>query len=144
MPTPDETAFPPSPPIDIPARSLFASCPPEEDRESEASRDDDEHDTEDTVAGAEREDLEDHAIAQEPTPEPEAHSIEVRGSSESRSQEKGRSTEDPRANDNPPSPITSPDPAAATDMHAQAAPSATTPAAFPPQYLEFTSEKQRV
>ena len=71
MPTPDETAFPPPPPIDIPARSSFPSCPPEEDREEprDESDDDNNDDGEDEEAAAPPAD---HAIAQEPTPEPDA------------------------------------------------------------------------
>jgi hypothetical protein len=70
MPTPDETAFPPSPPIDIPARSSFPSCPPEEEREEprdESDEDNSDNDKEDAAAPPA-----DHAIAQEPTPEPDA------------------------------------------------------------------------
>lgn len=71
MPTPEEPTLPPSPPSERQERQNFASCPPEEDREAHAPREDREEDDEATATGAEREAMVDHAIAQEPTPEPE-------------------------------------------------------------------------
>lgn len=150
MPTPDETAFPPSPPIDIPARSLFASCPPEEDREAHASRDDSDHEGEDTLAAAEAQEIEGHTIAaiaaQEPTPEPEAHAHAAESPSESPSQakEKERAVEHATTGQSAPSPLASPDTAAEGDAHAQASASSDAPASFPPQYLDFEPNKQRV
>lgn len=150
MPTPDETAFPPSPPIDIPARSLFASCPPEEDREAHASRDDSDHEGEDTVAAAEAQEIEGHTIAaiaaQEPTPEPEAHAHATESPSESPSQakEKERAVEHATTGQPAPSPLASPDTAAEGDAHAQASASSDAPASFPPQYLDFEPNKQRL
>lgn len=144
MPTPDETAFPPSPPTDIPARSLFASCPPEEEREAHASRAQSHDENEDTTAGAERAQLEGHAIAQEPTPEPETHTTPTEGSSQPQSQGKERAVTDPVARPNPPSPVASPDTTAETDMHAQSSSSTNPPVTFPPQYLDFAPNKDRV
>lgn len=136
MPTPDETAFPPSPPIDIPARSQFASCPPEEDREAREESDDD---GEETTAEAESDD---HAIAQEPTPEPDAIAA---ASQHSRAQSKERANEDLTTSVRTPSPVASHDAVAAeSEAQAQASSSSDAHVSFPPQYLDFAPNKQRV
>lgn len=148
MPTPDETAFPPSPPIEIQSRSLFASCPPEDDREPLTSRQESDHEGEEaTLTAAEGQELEGHAIAaQEPTPEPESHThaLERLSESPSQSKEKERAVEHAPTGQPTPSPIASPDTAAEGDMHAQASASSDAPASFPPQYLDFEPNKQRV
>ena len=97
MPTPDETAFPPSPPIDIPARSSFPSCPPEEEREEAHDDSDDtnsDNDGEDEEAAAPPAD---HAIAQEPTPEPDALEGASTDNHNAQSQSKDRIVEDATA-----------------------------------------------
>lgn len=136
MPTPDETAFPPSPPIDIPARSQFASCPPEEERESQEDSDED---GDETTAAAESDD---HAIAQEPTPEPEA----IAGASrDTRAQSKEQVDDVTATNVRAPSPVASPDAVAPEgEMQAQASSSTDAPVTFPPEYLDFPPNKQRV
>jgi hypothetical protein len=131
MPTPDETACPPSPPTELSARSSYPSCPPEEEREA--------CDDESAETGAEAEG-DDHAIAQEPTPEPDA--IE-RTSADREAQSKVENT----ATDlNTPSPVASPDAVAPDgDMNAQASSSnPDAPVPFSPQYLDFAPNKQRV
>lgn len=143
MPTPDETAFPPSPPIDIPARSSFTSCPPEEDRQSRAESDED---GDEAAAPAEGDD---HAIAQEPTPEPDA----LEGASrDSQAQSKDRMVEDAAATArlaaHTPTPTASPGAIAPDgEMQAQQASSNSNSNAsrsFPPQYLDFAPNKERV
>ncbi|QIX02405.1 hypothetical protein AMS68_007922 [Peltaster fructicola] len=62
MPTPNDTTLPPSPRSDTSSRStFFATCPPEERETSESE--------EESINGADDED--EHAIPQQPTPEPE-------------------------------------------------------------------------
>jgi hypothetical protein len=135
MPTPDETSFPPSPPIDIPARSSFASCPPEEEREAREESDDD---------GEEPSVPADHAIAQEPTPEPDA----LEGASAStQSQSKDKMIEDATVETtaHTPTPTASPDVVAPEgEMQAQAASNPHASVSFPPQYLDFAPNKERV
>lgn len=139
MPTPDETAFPPSPPIDIPARSSFASCPPDEGRSREESDDDDD---EEPSRQAERGD---HAIAQEPTPEPDASE---RISEGAQSQSKDAIVEDTVADLGAHTLHTTASPdAVAPDGDMQAAPGSSNPDAvlFPSQYLDFFGpDKDRV
>lgn len=145
MPTPDETAFPPSPPIDIPARSSFTSCPPEEDRQSRAESDEDGDEAAPPAEG------DDHAIAQEPTPEPDA----LEGASrDPQSQSKDRMVEDTAATAtarlaaHTPTPTASPGAIAPDgEMQAQQASSDSNLNAsrsFPPQYLDFAPNKERV
>jgi hypothetical protein len=131
MPTPDETACPPSPPTDIPSRSSYPSCPPEEERDA--------CDDEGEEAGAEAEG-DDHAIAQEPTPEPDA----IEGASTDREQQS--KNEDTATDLNTPSPVVSPDAVAPDgDMRAPASSSnPDEPVPFSPQYLDFAPNKQRV
>jgi hypothetical protein len=131
MPTPDETACPPSPPTDTPARSSYPSCPPEEER--------DECDDEGEEAGAEAEG-DDHAIAQEPTPEPDV----IEGASTDR--EEQSKTEDTATDLNTPSPVASPDAVAPEgDTRAQASSSnPDAPVPISTQYLDFAPNKQRV
>jgi hypothetical protein len=135
MPTPDETAFPPSPPIDIPARSSFASCPPEEAREA---HEDSEDDGEESAVPA------DHAIAQEPTPEPDA----LEGASAStQSQSKDKMIEDATVEitAHTPIPTASPDAVAPEgEMQAQASSNPHASMSFPPQYLDLAPNKERV
>lgn len=141
MPTPDETAFPPSPPIDIPARSAFPSCPPEEEREPHSESDDDQG--EEAAAPAE---TSDHAIAQEPTPEPDA--LEGASSENAQAQSKDRIVEDATAAIAPhtPSPTASTDAIVAPDgeMQAQASSNPHASVSLPPQYLDVTPDKDRV
>lgn len=132
MPTPDETACPPSPPTDIPARSSYPSCPPEEERDAC----DDEG--EEAVAEAEGDD---HAIAQEPTPEPDV----IEGASPDR--EEQSKTEDTATDLNTPTSVASPDAVAPDgDIRAQASSSSNpdAPIPFPSQYLDFAPNKERV
>ena len=152
MPTPDETAFPPSPPIDIPARSSFPSCPPEEEREDprdESDDDNSDNDVEDEDAAAPPAD---HAIAQEPTPEPDA--LEGASSTEShnaQSQSKDRIVEDAAAAHTR-RPMTAAHDAVVAqsegEMQAQGHAASSNPHAsmssFPPQYLDVTPDKDRV
>jgi hypothetical protein len=151
MPTPDETAFPPSPPIDIPARSLFPSCPPEEERtpsreesDNDNDHDDDDDGEEDVAAPAE---VSDHAIAQEPTPEPDA----MEGAAQSQS--KDRIVDDETAaslaaHTHASSPTTaSPDAGAVAhegEMQAQASSNPQASMSSLPQYLGVTPDKDRV
>jgi len=134
MPTPDETACPPSPPSDISARSSYPSCPPEEEREA---CDDEGEETEETGAEAEGDG---HAIVQEPTPEPDA----IEGASTDR--ESQLKVENTATSLNTPSPVASPDAVAPDgDMPAQASLSnPNAPIPFPSQYLDFAPNKQRV
>ena len=144
MPTPDETAFPPSPPIDIPARSLFASCPPEEERESRAESDDE------AAVPAERSD---HAIAQEPTPEPDALEGASTDNHNAQSQSKDRIVEDATAAQaaHTSTPTTASHEAVVAppegEMQAQghaASSNSHASMSFPPQYLDVTPDKDRV
>jgi hypothetical protein len=131
MPTPDETACPPSPPTDTPARSSYPSCPPEEERDA--------CDDEGEEAGADAQG-DDHAIAQEPTPEPDA----IEGASTDREQQS--KNEDTATDLNTPSPVASPD-AVAPDGDIRAQVSSSNPDAPVPisaQYLDFAPNKQRV
>jgi len=152
MPTPDETAFPPSPPIDIPARSSFPSCPPEEEREDprdESDDDNSENDEEDAAAPPA-----DHAIAQEPTPEPDALEGASTDNHNAQSQSKDRIVEDPTAAQaaHTPRPTTvSHDAVVAlseSEMQAQRHAASSNPHAsmssFPPQYMDVTPDKDRV
>ena len=147
MPTPDETAFPPSPPIDIPARSSFPSCPPEEEREER--RDDSDHDDgEDEEAAALPAD---HAIAQEPTPEPDALEGASSDARNAQPQSKDRINEDATAKAHKHSPTTASHEAVVAplegEMQAQAHAASSNPHAsmpFPPQYLDVRPDKDRV
>lgn len=129
MPTPDETTFPPSPPIDIPARSSFASCPPDDARGSREESDDDD---EEAIQRAEGDD---HAIAQEPTPEPDA-SDRITESTQSKDTIAEDTAAALAAHTN--NSTASPD-AVAPDGEMQAAQGLSNPDAvsFPPQYLDF-------
>ena len=145
MPTPDETAFPPSPPIDIPARSSFTSCPPEEDRQSRAESDED---GDEAVPPAEGDD---HAIAQEPTPEPDALEGASSESHNAQSQSKDRIGEDATAAAHIHSSTAASHEAVVAppegEMQAQAQAESSNPHAsmsFPPQYLDVTPDKDRV
>jgi hypothetical protein len=135
MPTPDETSFPPSPPIDIPARSSFASCPPEEERETREESDDD---------GEEAAVPADHAIAQEPTPEPDA----LEGASAStQSQSKDKMIEDATVETTAHTPISTASPDALApegEMQAQVSSNPHASVSFPPQYLDLAPNKERV
>jgi hypothetical protein len=153
MPTPDETAFPPSPPIDIPARSSFPSCPPEEEREEAHD------DTDDTNSDNDGEDEEaaappaDHAIAQEPTPEPDALEGALTDNHNAQSRSKDRIVEDATAAQAahtsrqttasheaavalPEGEMQAQGHAASSNSHASMS--------FPPQYLDVTPDKDRV
>lgn len=150
MPTPDETAFPPSPPIDIPARSSFPSCPPEEDREEprDESDDDNNDDGEDEEAAAPPAD---HAIAQEPTPEPDALEGASSESHNAQSQSKDRIGEDATAAAHIHSSTAASHEAVVAppegEMQAQAHAASSNPHAsmsYPPQYLDVTPDKDRV
>ena len=151
MPTPDETAFPPSPPIDIPARSSFPSCPPEEDREEPRNEsEDDNDDGEDEEAAAPPAD---HAIAQEPTPEPDALEGASSENHNAQSQSKDRIVEDATATAaaHTHSPMTASHAAVVAppegETQAQAQAASSNPHAsmsFPPQYLDVTPNKDRV
>jgi hypothetical protein len=141
MPTPDETAFPPSPPTDIPVHSLFTSCPPEEEREG--------HDGEisdDGEEGTSHSERDAHAIAQEPTPEPEM--LEgADGDTQSQSQSKERIVEDATVGvaAHTSSPIASPDAVAPDgEMQAQASSNQHASMSFPAQYLDVSPSKDRV
>ena len=71
MPTPDEITLVRTPPNDASSsRASFASCPPEDDREYHAPREERIDPTLRTSTGAATRD--EHMITQEPTPEPEA------------------------------------------------------------------------
>ena len=154
MPTPDETAFPPSPPIDIPARSSFPSCPPEEEREER--RDESEDDRSSNNDGEEQEAAAppaDHAIAQEPTPEPDALEGASSENHNAQPQSKDRIVEDATTAQaaHTHSPTTASHEALVAppegEMQAQAhAASSNTHASmsFPPQYLDVTPDKDRV
>lgn len=151
MPTPDETAFPPSPPIDIPARSSFPSCPPEEEREDprdESDDDNSDNDGEDEEAAAPPAD---HAIAQEPTPEPDALEGASTENHNVQSQSKDRIVEDATSAAHTPRPMTASHDAvvaqAEGEMQAQghaASSNSHASMSFPPQYLDVTPDKDRV
>ena len=152
MPTPDETAFPPSPPIDIPARSSFPSCPPEEERqEPRDESDDDNNDAgEDEEAAAPPAD---HAIAQEPTPEPDALEGASSENHNAQPQSKDRIAEDATAaaTAHTHSSTTASHEAVVAppegEMQAQAQAASSNPHAsmsLPPQYLDVTPDKNRV
>ena len=151
MPTPDETSFPPSPPIDIPARSSFPSCPPEEDREEARDESDDDNDGEEEEATAPPAD---HAIAQEPTPEPDALEGASLGDHNTQSQPKDRIVEDAtaaQAAHTPSLTTASHDTVVAPlegemQAHGQAASSNShaSMSSFPPQYLDVAPDKDRV
>lgn len=135
MPTPEEPTLPPSPPTERAERSTFASCPPEEDREAHAPREASEEDEDQTVTGTQPEVAEDHAIAQEPTPEPEI--IPQASEPESRARDKvARDVIDA------PSPVASPD---ATESDApQARLRGQGDAHLEPEYLSYPQPSGRV
>lgn len=135
MPTPEDPTLPPSPPSERPERQGFASCPPEEDRESHAPHGDSEEEDEPAVTGAEREAIVDHAIAQEPTPEPEA--LPDSSIPESRGKEKVlRETIDA------PTPVASPDAAQSDAPRARV--KGDGDAQSPPLYLNYGPDYDRV
>jgi len=71
MPTPSEVTVLPSPPLEASSsRASFTSCPPEEEREHHAPRE--ERIDSPRPAGAESAIEDEHMTIQEPTPEPEA------------------------------------------------------------------------
>jgi len=135
MPTPEEPTLPPSPPSERPGRQPFASCPPEEERESHAPREDSEEDDGPTVTGAEREAIVDHAIAQEPTPEPEM--LPESSIPESRGNDKvvGDAIDAPSS-------VASPDAAESDAPQAQVR--ADGEAQLPPLYLNYGPDHERV
>ncbi|KAK4543631.1 hypothetical protein LTR36_005276 [Oleoguttula mirabilis] len=85
MPTPSEVNSLPSPPIEASSsRASFASCPPEEEREQHAPR---EERIDSSASGEEESAVEDaHMTNQEPTPEPESQPT-MHEQSQSQSQE---------------------------------------------------------
>lgn len=151
MPTPDETAFPPSPPIDIPARSSFPSCPPEEEREDprDDSDDSDDNDGEDEEAAAPPAD---HAIAQEPTPEPDVlEGASSTGDHNAQSHSKDRIVEDATTAHTPRPTTASHDAVVAqaeSEVQAHGHAASSNPHAsmssFPPQYMDVSPDKDRV
>jgi len=138
MPTPEEPTLPPSPPRERSDRQSFASCPPEEDRESHASHDNSEDEEEEaSVTGAERVLIADHAIAQEPTPEPET----LPGTSMLESRSKERVIQDAI---DAPSPVASPDTTQSDAPRSQVRAQAQGEAQYPPQYLRYPPDQDRV
>ena len=135
MPTPDEPTLPPSPPSDRSERSNFASCPPEEGRELPAPEEETEEDDEATVTGTERETVAHHAIAQEPTPEPET--LPESSILESRAKESAVGD----AIDAP-SPVTSPE--IAESDAPRVGLRGNSEARLPPQYLHSPPDNERV
>nr|OQO21114.1 hypothetical protein B0A51_09352 [Rachicladosporium sp. CCFEE 5018] len=80
MPTPDETILPPSPPRDLVTRSSFVSCPTDDDcGSSERNAPGDDSDLESVAAAEDAARIEEavHAIAQQPTPEPDTMPVAV-------------------------------------------------------------------
>ena len=152
MPTPEEIpVLPPSPPAEASSsRASFASCPPEEEREHHAPREEridsprpDETETEEAETAVE----ERHVTAQQPTPEPEDHNSapDTVTPSAPEAAEKGEHIEDAGLEVDPPSTVGSPD--APSDSEARLAqaifeqPKSSSPE---PLYLTFPRERRRV
>lgn len=137
MPTPDETVLPPSPPHDLSDRSAFTSCPPEDACETNAPGEDSSDDDALTVAGAEIEEAEEHAIAQEPTPEPEVPHVDTYQPSGSRLR-RLESLEEDAAD------IASPDGTADSDSRGPSPAQARARTEPLPEYLSFGPNRDRV
>ena len=112
MPTPSETTLPPSPPSDIASRASFTSCPPEDDRDHNAPREQ-RLEIDDSVgqssAGADEEAADEHTITQAPTPEPDSEAGAPRRESSQETEEKAQHVEDSGMSADPPSPVASPE-----------------------------------
>ena len=151
MPTPEEVVIPPSPPVEpSSSRASFTSCPPEEDREHHAPReerldagvtDDGQMEEEGVVVEV----VEDAPLpAQQPTPEPEVqHGRTERSQSEAH--EKGEHIEDAGVEVDPPSVVASPDTQIENDAQlAQSMSHTAIASSDEPLYLTFPDEKPRV
>ncbi|KAK4553237.1 hypothetical protein LTR86_009767 [Recurvomyces mirabilis] len=148
MPTPEEVVIPPSPP-DEPSssRASFTSCPPEEEREHYAPRE------ERYDAGVSEDgQTEDEGVivveeapmpAQQPTPEPEVQQGRIE-QSQPEVHEKGEHIEDAGIEVDPPSTAASPDAHIESDTRlAQSMSHTAIASSDEPLYLTFPDEKPR-
>ncbi|KAK5110334.1 hypothetical protein LTR62_006042 [Meristemomyces frigidus] len=146
MPTPEEVVIPPSPPAEttISSRASFASCPPEEDRDYNAPREERIQGSEVDVGEANDEVEVRLGVTQQPTPEPEHLSGPADTVEPQHVSEKGEHIEDAGIEPDSPVVIDSSDGQLENDVRlAQSLGQAANISSDEPYYLTFPEEQPR-